>query len=98
MWATPETAVQTESRKTFHHGYLLNEQELRRIVDTATQQIRKANPNGGINTFFVLKFKNGTLTRSNSVEDVLSLENLGPKQIVRLVITITDQTFQNRDL
>jgi hypothetical protein len=84
--------MKTEARKKFYHGYVLNEQELRRIVDTAIQQIRKLNTPSEPKIRFELKFRNGTLTNSTSVDDILSLENVGPKQIVRLSIDITDGT------
>jgi hypothetical protein len=79
----------TEARKTFQHGFVLDEQELRRIVDTADEQVRKVfgdKPRIRLDA----KFLNGTVTGCSSVEELLSLENAGPKQIVRLEISVDD--------
>jgi hypothetical protein len=79
----------TEARKTFQHGFVLDEQELRRIVDTADGQVRKVfrdDPRIRLDA----KFLNGTVTRCSSVEELLALENAGPKQIVRLEISVDD--------
>jgi hypothetical protein len=37
-----------------------------------------------------LKYQNGTVTECSTVEELLSLENAGPKQIVRLYVTVDD--------
>jgi hypothetical protein len=79
----------TEARKTFGHGFALNEQELRRLVDTAVEQVRKAIPNDPV-VLLQAKFRNGTVTDCSSVEELLTLENVGPKQIVRLRLFVDD--------
>jgi len=79
----------TEARKTFRFGFVLNEQELRRLVDTVVVQVRKALENEPV-ILFQVRFRNGTVTECSNVEELLSLENVGPKQITRLRLTVDD--------
>jgi hypothetical protein len=79
----------TEARKTFRQGFVLSEQELRRLVDTAVEQARKALHGDPI-VLLRARFRNGTVTECGSVEELLTLENIGPRQIVRLEILVDD--------
>jgi hypothetical protein len=77
--------MKTEARKLFSQGFNLTEEEFRRIVDTATEKVRRKLPEGSQPWMrFELKYKNGTTTELDSVEAVLAEENVGPKQIVRI--------------
>jgi hypothetical protein len=79
----------TEARKAFRQGFILDEQELRRLVDTAVEQVRKATQNEPV-VLLQAKFRNGTVTECSAVEELLTLENVGPKQIVRLRLLVDD--------
>jgi len=70
----------TEARKSFSHGFVLTEPELRRIVDVATQQFDKATSPAKTLTRIKIRFKNGTITEADSLDDLFSLENVGSKQ------------------
>jgi hypothetical protein len=83
--------MKTEARKTFRHGFNLTEEEFRRIVDTASEKVRrKLQTDAQLFVRFELKYKNGTTTLAESIEDVLSQENIASKQIVRLSAWIAD--------
>ncbi len=86
--------MKTEASKTFEHGFVLTEQELRRIVDTATRKMREAVPDSDPRTLFEITFRNGTVTDSDSLDDVLSLENFASRQIVGLSVTIKEKNEQ----
>jgi hypothetical protein len=80
--------MKTEARKSFRHGFNLTEQELRRIVDTISQQFSRVAPSAQLK--FEAKLRNGTLVESSSVDDVLSFENVDSRQIVRLELDVRD--------
>jgi hypothetical protein len=56
--------MKTEARQSFSHGFVLTEQELRRIADVATQQLVKVRPSPPPKTQIELRFRNGTITES----------------------------------
>jgi hypothetical protein len=83
--------MKTEARQSFSHGFVLTEQELRRIADVATQQLVKVRPSPPPKTQIELRFRNGTITESDSLDDLLSLENVGAKHIVRMRISFESE-------
>jgi hypothetical protein len=50
--------MRTELRKSFFHGFVLTEQELRRIYDIMLQQMKRITTANVVDVF-ELKFKNG---------------------------------------
>lgn len=80
--------MRTEAQRGFLHGFVLTEQELRRIVDLATQQLSKVLPPSEIVYKFALRFRNGAIATTSSIEEVLAQENMGSGAIVRLELTI----------
>ena len=83
--------MKTEARQSFSHGFVLTEQELRRIADVATQQLGKVRPSPPPKTEIELRFRNGTITESDSLDDLFSLENVGAKHIVRMRISFESE-------
>jgi hypothetical protein len=83
--------MKTEARQSFSHGFVLTEQELRRIADVATQQLVKVRSSPPPTTQIELRFRNGTITESDSLDDLLSLENVGAKHIVRMRISFESE-------
>jgi hypothetical protein len=80
--------MRTEARKTYSHGFNLTEQELRRIMDTTAQQMQRIDPLQPPRVRLDVKFKNGTIARTSSLDDVLSFENMASRQIIRLDISV----------
>ncbi len=83
--------MKTEARQSFSHGFVLTEQELRRIADMATQQLQKVRSSPPPKTEIELRFRNGTITESDSLDDLFSLENVGAKHIVRMRISFQSE-------
>jgi len=76
--------MDVEARKSFKYGFVLKESDLRRLVDLARQQLEKAE-NGGVKPpHFNIKFRNGALANTESLDEVLEQENIGSGQIIRL--------------
>lgn len=69
------------STKLFKHGFLLNEQELRRIDNLIIQQVIKEEK-GKVGRSYSIIYKNGVVAQSNNLEDVLKEENSGSAKIV----------------
>jgi hypothetical protein len=76
--------IQVESRKTFKHGFVLTEAELRRIVDNISEQFQKLGETPSIT--YKMTFRNGVIADTNSLDEVLSQENIGSGQIISLGI------------
>lgn len=74
-----------ESSKSYKHGFILKEQDLRRIIDLMNEQFKKLSTEV-IEYNFVLKYKNGAVANTNDIESVLKQDNEGSASIVRLQI------------
>lgn len=75
------------STKSFRHGFVLNEQELRRMDDLVLQQMRKEGLENIGKSYSVI-YKNGVVAHSNDLDDVLKEENSGSAKITSLSIQI----------
>jgi hypothetical protein len=82
--------MKTEIDRRYASGFLLSEQDLRRIAQSAQEHAPKigARDVGKISA----KLKDGSLVESESLEDALALENGGQKSVVRLAMQ-----WDNRD-
>ena len=91
--------MKTEYVKSYFKGFVLNEQELRRLIDTSREHILKLENNEFEQTVEV-KLRDGSLLTTNDVDEILRLENLGSKSVERLSIKFspingTDNWFIN---
>lgn len=81
-----------ESNKSYYQGFILNEQDLRRLVDLINDQLLKVSKdNSSIVTEYTLKFENGTIAKTDNIENVLEQENSGSSEIIRLGINASVQ-------
>lgn len=80
--------VLVESVKKFPHGFLLTEQELRRIIESAVDQLDKIStlPNSAN---YTINYENGVIEETKDIEEVLSLENSGSTKINSLEIELS---------
>jgi hypothetical protein len=81
--------MKTEVSKTYKWGYVLSEQDLRRIVQTCQEHLSKLE----INTphlHVTAKLRDGALVETNDITDVISIENGGLKSIQRLQLVFDD--------
>jgi hypothetical protein len=78
--------MRTELTKYFSFGFVLMEAELRRIVGVAEEQIRKLPGQSIVKLCFEMKFKDGAVVKVSSLDEVLTQENLGSSQIIKLKI------------
>jgi hypothetical protein len=83
--------IQAESRRTFTHGFVLTEPELRRIVGSISEQFQKLSPPKGFSVTYTMTYRNGVVADTDSLDDVLSEENAGSGRIVRLRIEFEDR-------
>jgi hypothetical protein len=75
--------MDAESKKSYHHGFILKEADLRRLVNLIEDQFNKLSDRPGVGAFR-MKFRNGAITENTSLDEVLAQENIGSNQIVRL--------------
>ena len=76
--------MRTEARRRYSSGFVLNEQELRRIHDVVDQQMQRALPNGTYETLYEVRYKNGAIAEPKTLDEILDQENWGSAAI-RLV-------------
>jgi hypothetical protein len=77
--------ILVESSKTYSHGFLLKEQDIRRIVNLINEQFSKISDEK-VEFKFTLQYSNGAVANTDNVESVLKQENEGSSSIVRLDI------------
>ena len=81
-----------ESNKNYYHGFILKEQELRRIIDLILEQFKKISEKP-IEFIYTLKFQNGAIANTSNIEDILKQENEGSSSIVRLQISAKQENL-----
>lgn len=85
-----------ESAKNYIQGFILKEQDFRKIVSLTNEQFYKEGVNNVVWNFFV-GFKNGAVAKTNDINEVLTLENEGQKQITSLRIEANGTKVQESD-
>jgi hypothetical protein len=75
----------THQSRKFKHGYILTEQELRRIHELMLQQFVLAGK-GDPKIVYQVRYKNGALAQPSSLDEVLSGENFGSNSVVSVGI------------
>lgn len=74
-----------ESNKTYNHGFILKEQDLRRLIDLMNEQFKKIS-NDLVEYSFQIKYKNGAVATTDEFETIIKQDNEGSSSIVRLEI------------
>jgi hypothetical protein len=74
-----------EAKKRFEYGFVLNEQDLRRTIDVVIEQYQKLSTSPKPTIAYEIKYKNGAISKTDSLESVFNQENLGSSQIIKLV-------------
>src|SRR5258708_20485654 len=80
--------MRTEIARRYQSGFILTEQELRRITQSGQEHAAKIGANDTVNV--IAKLKDGSLIEADGIDDVLSLENGGQKAIVSLTLRWDD--------
>ncbi len=76
----------TEITKTFRNGFMLTDADLERIVNDVSEQFRQRFDDTPPRLAFTVRLRNGVTVSAYTLDRVLSEENLGDSQIVRLEI------------
>ena len=79
--------MQVESKKSFSHGFVLTEAELRRLVETIAEQFAKLPDHPASSATYQLKYRNGSIADTHSLDEIFTQENIGSSQIIRLSIS-----------
>jgi len=72
--------MKTDITKRFTWGFLLSEQEFRRLVQSCSDAYQKTGQ-APKRTLVTARLRDGALVESERIDDVLSLENNGSKHI-----------------
>ena len=76
--------IGVESSKAYYSGFVITEQDLRRLQTIAEDQFKKIHPNEKPAISFQINYDNGAVAETTSIEDVLQEENTGSTRITRL--------------
>ncbi|HEY4426037.1 MAG TPA: hypothetical protein VGN10_17635 [Pyrinomonadaceae bacterium] len=90
--------MRTESNKSYKFGFVLTEAELRRLLGILEDQLKKIPGVSLVTTKFEVKYRNGAVATTSSLDEILSQENLGSSQIVELKIESTTESDQAPNL
>jgi len=69
--------MRTEARRSFSHGFVLTETELRRLIDEISDQMRQMCAENEFSVSYEVKFMNGAVAEPVSVDEITSEENHG---------------------
>ncbi|MDP1726237.1 MAG: hypothetical protein Q8M15_05595 [Bacteroidota bacterium] len=78
--------MQVESAKMYLQGFVLKEQDVRRLHDVISEQLKKVNSNS-ISFKYNIKYANGAIAESMDFEELFLADNSGSSAIVRLQLT-----------
>jgi hypothetical protein len=79
--------MKAEKIGEYHFGFVLNESNVRRIIDTVKEQLLKlASNEEKIVLNYSVKFKNGAVVDNMTIDEILSLDNFGSTSITKLSI------------
>jgi hypothetical protein len=71
-----------QSDKSYNQGFLITEQELRRLVDMISDQLKKVDRILEPELSYTIKFKNGVVATTEILTDIFTLENGGLGEII----------------
>lgn len=80
--------MKTHLQRSFKHGFLLNEQELRRIHAILSEQMRQATGDTGFTFDFTVEFQNAAVSKYSSLDAVLTESNGGEWTIHALTMEV----------
>jgi hypothetical protein len=80
--------MKTHLQRSFKHGFLLNEQELRRIHAILSEQMRQATGDTGFTFDFTVEFQNDAVSNYSSLDAVLTESNGGEWTIHALTMDV----------
>ena len=89
--------IKTELKKNFTWGFVLSEQDLRRIVQTCQEHFFKEVSEDDCQQIITAKLQDGTIVESHSVDDILALENSGSRKIERVSLKFSEKTSDGDD-
>ena len=83
--------MKTENQKSYNTGFVLTELELRRIHELISEQFqRQLGPTVNIKMSYEIRYRNGSISEPNSLDTIMTQENIGSSAITRLGIRFTD--------
>lgn len=86
--------MKTENERHYSIGFVLTEQELRRIHQLIIDQLHKHfGSTVSVKVLYEIKYRNGSTSEPNSLDTIFAQENIGSLTITRLKITFTDGNY-----
>ena len=83
--------MKTQNQRSYNTGFVLNEQELRRIHQLIIDQFeRHLGSTVNIKMSYEIRYRNGSISEPNSLDTIMAQENIGSLAITHLGIRFTD--------
>jgi hypothetical protein len=82
--------MKTEINRSFNWGFVLTEQELRRLIQTCNEHLANKLDPALRRVRFTARLRDGSVIECDQVEDLLSLENAGSRAIQKLTLIFDD--------
>lgn len=83
--------MRSELSRRLSHGFVLTEQELRRILDLVLEQFKKVGLQGAPVVGLLVKHRNGAITNPSNLDEIVSHENFGSSAVERLELEVSDK-------
>lgn len=84
--------MRTEARRRYSRGFVLNEQELRRIHDVVDQQMKRAVADTPYETSYEVRYRNGAIAEPTKIDEIFDQENWGSAAIRVVSLTCRAKT------
>jgi hypothetical protein len=84
--------MRTQAHRRYESGFVLNEQELRRIHDVADQQMKRAFSDDMYEAVYEMRFENGAIAEPKNLDEVFAQENWGSAGIRLVRLTFRART------
>lgn len=84
--------MRTEARRKYSRGFVLNEQELRRIHDVVDQQMKRLLSDTSYETSYEVRYRNGAIAEPTKLDEIFGQENWGSAAIRLVSLTCREKT------
>ncbi|MCP4606304.1 MAG: hypothetical protein GY847_38305 [Proteobacteria bacterium] len=82
--------MRAEIQRSYRHGFLLKETDLRRMVDLVRGRLGRRDDKEDINATFTTRLRDGGIAETDSLDELMELDNEGPGKVVGLTLEISD--------
>lgn len=87
--------MKTEICRTYKSGFVLTEQELRRLIQAATEHAEKVSNGQAFKFSLEATLKDGSIIHFDKTDDLFGLENAGQKKVQKISISLNELSAES---